>query len=65
MPWLRFIAPFDFSPAARGGRVTIAYPAGMVRNVTRECAALALAAGKAKATVSPRREASDGDARRG
>lgn len=65
MPWVRFTAPFDFSPAAKGGWVTIAYPEGMERNVTRECAAAAKAAGKAVAIRSPRREAEDGDAGRG
>ena len=35
--WVRFARDFDFSPAAHGGRVTIAYKAGTVANVTREC----------------------------
>lgn len=65
MPWVRFTAPFDFSPAARGGLVTIAYPEGMERNVTRECAAAAKAAGKAVTIPAQRKGAEDGDARRG
>lgn len=65
MPWVRFTAPFDFSPAKMGGLVTIAYLDGMERNVTRECAAAAKAAGKAVAIPSRRKEAEDGDARRG
>lgn len=45
--WVKFRQDFDFSPAARGGRTTIAYKAGMVKNVTTECANLAVGAGKA------------------
>ncbi|WP_073052066.1 hypothetical protein [Kaistia soli] len=63
MPWLHFTAPFDFSPAAKGGRMTIAYRAGMVKLVTRECEQAAVAAGKAQRTISPRRSADH--ARRG
>lgn len=48
MPWIKFSEDFDFSPAASKGLATIAYKAGMRRNVTRECAEKALAAGKAK-----------------
>lgn len=60
--WVRFTSNYDFSPEARGGRVTIAYKAGMVMNVTRECADKALAAGKAKRTTSPRtKEEADGE----
>lgn len=42
--WFRFGKPFDFSPKAKRGHVTIAYKPG-VYNVTRECAAAAKAAG--------------------
>jgi len=44
MPWLRFTSDFDFKPTAR---VTIACRAGDVKNVTRACAAKALARGVA------------------
>lgn len=63
MPWVRFTAPFDFSPAALGGRSTVAYPAGMERNVTRECADIAIPAGKAERIAAPRKEKVDGDRR--
>lgn len=53
MPWVHFIADFDFSPKARGGRVTIAYRAGMKKNVTRECSAAAIAAARAVSTERP------------
>jgi hypothetical protein len=43
--WLRFDKDFNFSPDAKAGRVSIAYKAGMVQNVTRECAEKAKAAG--------------------
>jgi hypothetical protein len=59
--WFRFDKPFDFSPAERGGRVTVAYKAGMVKNVTRECAEAAKAAGAGSLTKSPK-ESADGDA---
>lgn len=55
--WVRFTADFDFSPAAFGGRSTTAYRAGMEMNVTRECADLAIAAGKAVAGRKPRKGA--------
>ena len=59
--WLSFTADFDFSPAARRGRVTIAYKAGTVANVTRECADKAIDAGKAvKAGNSRRSDDRDG-----
>ncbi len=47
MAWFRFDKPFDFSPAARKGMVTVAYQPG-VYNVTRECAGVAAAAGAGK-----------------
>jgi hypothetical protein len=46
--WVRFTDDFDFSPAERNGRVTIAYKAGMLQNVTRECAGQAIPQGKAR-----------------
>jgi hypothetical protein len=60
--WVRFTADFPFSPEVRGGRVTIAYKAGMTMNVTRECADKAIAAEKAVRTGSPRaRDEANGD----
>jgi hypothetical protein len=56
--WVRFNQRFDFSPEAKGGRVTIVYKGG-VHNVTRECATLAVAAGKAVRTTSPRAKEAD------
>lgn len=53
MPWAKFLEPFDFSPADKGGRVTVAYPAGFVANVTRECFDQAKAAGKAVKAAAP------------
>lgn len=64
MPWLAFTADFDFSPVAHGGRVTIAFKAGMRMLVTRECAEAAIAAGKAKRTISPRKDPENGSGRR-
>lgn len=49
MPWAKFVADFDFSPAARGGNVTIAYKAGALENVTTECFNAGLSAGALKA----------------
>lgn len=60
--WVRFTADFDFSPEARRGRLTRAYKAGMVENVTRECAEKALAAGKAVKFGNPSRKRTDDDA---
>lgn len=45
--WVRFVRDFDFSPAERKGRVTIAYKDGTEKNVTQECADQAIAAGAA------------------
>jgi hypothetical protein len=50
--WFRFEKDFNFSPDAKGGRVSIAYKAGMVQNVTRECAEKAKAAGVGAPTVA-------------
>lgn len=52
MPWVRFIADFDFKPKRA---VTIAYRRGMVKMVTTPCANAALAAGKAEPTTKPER----------
>lgn len=59
MAWVTFVADFDFSPAARKGRVTIAYKSGMTTNVTTECANLALGTGKAR-RAAPARKARNG-----
>lgn len=50
MPWVKFIANYNFvvTPA-----VTIAYKAGMVEFVHRRCATLAVAAGRAERTERP------------
>ncbi|QIG68725.1 hypothetical protein EVB67_075 [Rhizobium phage RHph_TM3_3_14B] len=50
MPWVRFTADMDWKPKPA---VTIAYKAGMVRLVTRACAAKATDAGKAEKTERP------------
>lgn len=52
MPWVSFGRNFDFTPAAMPN-VTVAYLAGMTRNVTRECAALAVLKGAAALTKKP------------
>lgn len=58
--WLRFIRPFDFDPPAFGGRATVAFPAGHVGRVTRDCAAAALAAGAAFEVTPPRSQIAKG-----
>jgi hypothetical protein len=50
MPWVRFLAGFDFKPKPA---VTIAYRPGDVKLVTTACARAALAAGKAEKTTKP------------
>ncbi|RVI58533.1 hypothetical protein CN189_26165 [Sinorhizobium meliloti] len=50
MPWVRFTADFDFKPKPP---VTLAFKAGVVRYVTRACAAEAIAASKALPTERP------------
>ena len=57
MPWVKFVADFDFSPSARNGMVTIAYRAGSVENVTRECLDLAKASKAVEPTKNPKRMA--------
>lgn len=55
MMWIVFEQNFDFTPSA-DRRVTIAYRAGPEpQNVTRECCAAAVAAGKAKRVKAPAR----------
>jgi hypothetical protein len=56
--WMRFLADYDWKPRPP---VTIAFRAGDVKNVTRACAAAAIAAGRAEPTERPtndRRQAS-------
>ncbi|WP_129415265.1 hypothetical protein [Mesorhizobium sp. Pch-S] len=61
--WIRFTEDFDFSPAALGGRVTTAFKAGMVENVTRECSEAAIAANRAVPASRPRtKDDQDGNA---
>lgn len=50
MTWVRVLADFDFKPRPQ---ITIALKAGQVRNVTRACAAAAIARGKATPTERP------------
>lgn len=52
MPWVRFTQNYDHTPVAMPA-VTVAYLAGMTRNVTRECAAKAIATGKATLSKKP------------
>lgn len=61
--WFRFTRDFDFSPVERSGRVTIAYKAGMLQNVTRACAEAAEKAGAGSPT-KPEKDLADGDADR-
>lgn len=60
MTWFRFDRPFDFSPTARKGMVTVAYPVG-VFNVTRECASKAEAAGAGKPAKASKAGKDDGE----
>lgn len=53
MPWIRFTRDFDYSPPEKGGRVTIAYRAGTVANVTRACADAAMARGAGQPSARP------------
>lgn len=50
--WVRFTAPFNWSPPERR-QSEIAYPAGLQRRVRRDCAAAAVKAGKAVRVRSP------------
>jgi hypothetical protein len=45
MPRVIFTRNFDFNPRAYGGRVTLAFKAGMRVSVTRECKQAALESG--------------------
>lgn len=56
MPWVKFSAAFDFTPKAARAETT-AFKAGHARNVTRECAAAAIAKGKALRIPAPRTRA--------
>lgn len=51
MAWIRFTADFDYRPSWG----TVAYKAGMVQNVTRDCATEAVGAGKAIRLKAPRK----------
>jgi hypothetical protein len=52
MPWVQFSSDYDHTPVAMPN-VTVAYLAGMTRNVTRECAARAVLKGAAQLTKNP------------
>lgn len=54
MAWIKFTEDFNFRPRAS---TTTAYKAGMVMNVTSQCAALAIAANKAVRMSKPSRDA--------
>lgn len=54
MAWVRFTRAFDWTPPERR-QVTLAYPAGLVANVTRACAGAAKAAGAAVDAPRPKR----------
>lgn len=59
--WIRFTGSMDFKPKPM---MTRSYKPGDVKNVTRECAAKALALGKGVKTSNPRTlksETADGD----
>jgi hypothetical protein len=49
--WVRFLADFDWKPKPA---VTVGYATGHIANVTRTCAAKAIAAGKAEKTEAPK-----------
>lgn len=51
--WVRFTAPFDWSPPERQA-VTLAYPAGHVDRVPGAYATAAIAAGRAVRVSAPR-----------
>lgn len=57
--WFKFTKDFDFRPAAKGGRVTVAYRAGMTQNVTQEAAAAAEAAGAGKPVKAVKSDGED------
>jgi len=53
MVWFKFETDYNFTPDAEY-RVTVAYKAGHVMQVTRECAEKAEAAGAGKRTTKPK-----------
>lgn len=54
MPWVRFTTPFVFKPKPN---VAVAYKAGSEYLVKQDCAAAAIAAGKAVKITRRRKEA--------
>lgn len=52
MPWVRFLADFDFRPPEKP-RCHVAYKTGMVQLVRRVCAEEALAIGRAVEVERP------------
>lgn len=57
MPWVRFVAPFEYRPKAT---VTIAYRAGMELSVPTAAAEQAIAEGAAVAIKRTAKKGSDG-----
>ncbi|AOF92022.1 hypothetical protein [Sinorhizobium sp. RAC02] len=58
MSRVRFTEDFDYKPKKS---ITVAYLAGMEKTVKRECAALAIAAGKAVSLDGSKRMRDDGE----
>lgn len=56
MPWIRFTEAFNWHVPKYKGRVTVSFKLGTTKFVTRDCAAKALAAGKAEPAQRPRKE---------
>lgn len=50
MPWVRFLTNFDWKPKQQ---VTVGYLSSTTELVTRDCAAAAIAAGKATTSRRP------------
>lgn len=59
MAWVRFTADFNWKPKPQ---VTIAYRSGQIANVTRDCAAAAVAKGRAVRVQKTRRSDVQGEA---
>jgi len=61
MPWVTFIADFDWRPPELNGRWLRAYRAGSTHLVTTPCARAACAAGRATPAQRPGRDAGHGE----
>jgi hypothetical protein len=55
--WVRFTAPFEWSPLRWGGRLTRVFKVDQVRNVPTVCGQMAIDAGKAERCAPPPRTA--------